>query len=188
MQEIRRIRKECKLTQRELADLSGVDPATISLIEAGKRRPHLETLDSLALALGVEVGDFFPKAQSRLWPEEEPERRDYDFRATRDTLDGFCNYWSRRLIKRDLNPQAFDELHITISTLTPFLMTTLETERKELAASGHDFFKASIVWPAAERFQGLLDDLREVVSDVDGENAEADEQREQMKAWTRQIA
>jgi len=52
-----------------------VDPATISLIETGKRRPHLETLDSLALVLGVEVGDFFPKVQASLWLEEEPERR-----------------------------------------------------------------------------------------------------------------
>ena len=75
MQELRRIRKERGLTQRELADASGVDPATISLIETGKRRPHLETLDSLALVLGVEVVEFFPKVQASLWPEEEPERR-----------------------------------------------------------------------------------------------------------------
>lgn len=75
MQELRRIRKERGLTQRGLADASGVDPATISLIETGKRRPHLETLDSLALVLGVEVIEFFPKVQASLWPEEEPERR-----------------------------------------------------------------------------------------------------------------
>ncbi len=66
MEEIRRIRKERGLTQRGLADASGVDQATISLVESGKRRPHLETLDSLADALGVEVGDFFPKDQAPL--------------------------------------------------------------------------------------------------------------------------
>ncbi len=70
MQELRRIRKERGLTQRGLADASGVDPATISLIETGKRRPHLETLDSLALVLGVEVVDLLGKAQAPL-PFEE---------------------------------------------------------------------------------------------------------------------
>ena len=64
MEEVRRIRKERGLTQRGLAGLSGVDQATISMAESGKRRPHLETLDSLADALGVEVGDFFPKAEA----------------------------------------------------------------------------------------------------------------------------
>ena len=64
MEEIRRIRKERGLTQRGLANASGVDQATISMVESGKRRPHLETLDSLADALGVEVGDFFPKAEA----------------------------------------------------------------------------------------------------------------------------
>jgi transcriptional regulator with XRE-family HTH domain len=66
VQELRRIRKERGLTQRGLADASGVDPATISLIETGKRRPHLETLDSLALVLGVEVVDLLGKAQAPL--------------------------------------------------------------------------------------------------------------------------
>jgi transcriptional regulator with XRE-family HTH domain len=64
MEEIRRIRKERGLTQRGLAAASGVDQATISMAESGKRRPHLETLDSLADALGVEVVEFFPKAKA----------------------------------------------------------------------------------------------------------------------------
>jgi len=71
MQELRRIRKERGLTQRGLADASGVDPATISLIETGKRRPHLETLDSLALVLGVEVRDFLPEAQGALFSPDD---------------------------------------------------------------------------------------------------------------------
>ena len=63
MEEIRRIRKERGLTQRELGGLSGVDQATISMAESGRRQPHLETLGRLADALGVEVRDFFPEAQ-----------------------------------------------------------------------------------------------------------------------------
>jgi len=70
MEEIRRIRKERGLTQRGLAAASGVDQATISMAESGKRRPHLETLDSLAAALGVEVGNFFPKVSLEQWLQE----------------------------------------------------------------------------------------------------------------------
>jgi transcriptional regulator with XRE-family HTH domain len=85
VQELRRIRKERGLTQRELADASGVDPATISLVETGKRRPHLETLDSLADALGVEVGSFFPQNQASLfevlvgdeWQQRPPPNEAY---------------------------------------------------------------------------------------------------------------
>ncbi len=79
MEELRRLRKERGLTQRELADASGVDPATISQIERGNRRPHLETLDSLADALGVEVGDFLAKSEpvpgtrSLSWALSAPE-------------------------------------------------------------------------------------------------------------------
>jgi transcriptional regulator with XRE-family HTH domain len=74
VEEVRRIRKERGLTQRGLASLSGVDQATISMLESGKHRPRLETLDTLADALGVEVGDFFPKAEAaslEQWLEEK---------------------------------------------------------------------------------------------------------------------
>ena len=64
MEEVRRIRKERGLTQRRLTELSGVDQTTISLVESGKRWPRFETLERLADALGVEVGDFFSRADA----------------------------------------------------------------------------------------------------------------------------
>jgi len=55
------------MTQYELADASGVDRATISLLENGHRRPTMETLEKLAPALQAEVGDFFPKSAPSLF-------------------------------------------------------------------------------------------------------------------------
>ncbi len=75
MREIKRIRKERGLTQRGLSAASGVDQATISQIETGRHRPHLETLDKLAAALGVGVVEFFPKPQPSLFESVERRRR-----------------------------------------------------------------------------------------------------------------
>jgi transcriptional regulator with XRE-family HTH domain len=67
--ELRRLRTERGWSQQDLADRSGVDRATISLAEGGRRGPRIETMEKLAKAMGVEVADFFPKSQPALFPE-----------------------------------------------------------------------------------------------------------------------
>lgn len=67
MEEVRRIRKERGLTQDQLAELAEIDRASLSLIETGRRTPGIETLQKLADALGIEVADFFPRAQPDLF-------------------------------------------------------------------------------------------------------------------------
>lgn len=66
MEELTRIRKEREWSQQQLANESGVNKATINQIERGRRSPNVETLEKLARAMGVEVVDFFPKAEPRL--------------------------------------------------------------------------------------------------------------------------
>jgi len=75
MEELTRIRNERGWSQQRLADEAGINKATLNQIERGRRSPNVETLHKLAAALGVEVGDFFPKAQSPL-PLEEQQRAD----------------------------------------------------------------------------------------------------------------
>ena len=50
---LRQLREAKVLSQRELAEKSGVSPTTIINIETGKIRPHPSTLRKLAEALGV---------------------------------------------------------------------------------------------------------------------------------------
>jgi transcriptional regulator with XRE-family HTH domain len=64
MQRIRELREEKGLTQVRLAVAADMNPATLNRIEMGKASPNLKTLERLADALGVEVGDFFPKAEA----------------------------------------------------------------------------------------------------------------------------
>ncbi|MHB8618713.1 MAG: helix-turn-helix domain-containing protein [Chloroflexota bacterium] len=49
------------LSQRELADRSGVSQTTIVKIESGERHPHPGTLRKLAAALGVDVEKLVPQ-------------------------------------------------------------------------------------------------------------------------------
>jgi transcriptional regulator with XRE-family HTH domain len=72
MKEVRRIREERGLSQARLSELSGVDPAGVSLIETGRRSPGVDTLQKLADALGVEVADFFPRSQPDLFTGTTP--------------------------------------------------------------------------------------------------------------------
>ncbi len=89
MQELTRIRNERGWSQQRLSDESGVNKATINQIERGRRSPNLETLEKLADALNVGVGDFFPKAQASLWSEKpmrSQERRESKLPEVADLL------------------------------------------------------------------------------------------------------
>jgi transcriptional regulator with XRE-family HTH domain len=70
---IKRLREERELSQTQLAALVGTGPSAISEIEHGKRNPNAVTLMKLAEALGVEVGELFPKAQGPLQLEFEEQ-------------------------------------------------------------------------------------------------------------------
>ena len=54
---LREIRKQKGLTQKELAKLSGVSVAYISMLELQKRLPTIFILVNLAKVLNVKVGD-----------------------------------------------------------------------------------------------------------------------------------
>lgn len=54
---LREIRKQKGLTQKELARLSGVSVAYISMLELQKRSPTIFILVNLAKVLNVKVGD-----------------------------------------------------------------------------------------------------------------------------------
>ena len=72
--EIRRLREARGWSQAKLAGDTGMGVSGISQIETGARNPSAVTLWKIAGALGVEVGDLFPKAQSPLPFEEAPRR------------------------------------------------------------------------------------------------------------------
>ncbi len=53
-------RRERKLTQKQLAQASGIPQGEISRIEAGEANPTHATLSALAEPFGVQIGFIFP--------------------------------------------------------------------------------------------------------------------------------
>jgi transcriptional regulator with XRE-family HTH domain len=70
---VRRVRRAADLSQRELAEASGLSPATIAGIEAGSRTPSLPALDSILDAAGYRLvavdRDGRCVAPLMVWPE-----------------------------------------------------------------------------------------------------------------------
>jgi transcriptional regulator with XRE-family HTH domain/predicted Fe-Mo cluster-binding NifX family protein len=62
--QVRRLRLSRNLTLRELAQRSGLNINTLSLIENGKTSPSVATLQQLAMALGVRITEFFESAEA----------------------------------------------------------------------------------------------------------------------------
>jgi transcriptional regulator with XRE-family HTH domain len=54
---IRELRELKRLSQRELAKICELTPSTISRIEAGKLAPSIKTLEIIAKALNVSIGE-----------------------------------------------------------------------------------------------------------------------------------
>lgn len=102
MHAVRSIRKERGWSQQRLATEAGINKVTLVHIETGKTSPNVETLGKLAGALGVELGDFFPKAQAPLPLEEyEEQRSDAFLQAWTSHLKQRASLWTRELEKKD---------------------------------------------------------------------------------------
>lgn len=56
---IKELRKSRKLSQDKLSEQIGIDPKHLSRIEVGSSYPSLSTLEKIAIALNVEIKEFF---------------------------------------------------------------------------------------------------------------------------------
>lgn len=54
---LKHVREERELTQKYLADKTGLDRTYIASLEGGKRNPTLKTMIKIADALGLSLGD-----------------------------------------------------------------------------------------------------------------------------------
>ena len=121
MEELKRLREEKGWSQARLAQESGLDRATINQVEGGRRSPTISTLEALALALGAEVADFFPKVQASLPLGPVPPERGYallarQFEDWRYLFEQAAEQWSREAKSGNLFRTADGALSYSIST------------------------------------------------------------------------
>lgn len=205
MEQLTRLRKRKGLSQRALAKESGVSPATVYELENARREPNPSTLRKLARALGVEVADLLeevesPKAQAPLWSDKYRERREYDFQAAREGLERFCKHWENQLADGNLNREAFTEFGVTAEHWIPMLQVACAAEANEiirtdkrnyhpdLYGTGSEILSLSELWPAAERYIKLGENMAAAEHEMYGDGAEVERRREMMRQLTRQIA
>ena len=181
-----KVQEEERLSLREAADALGVSEVTARRwIKSGKLKAHQPGRKYLIPRSAVDelLESESPKAPSRsslepsLFNGLEDERRDYGFQAARDGLDNFNEHWQRRLSKRDLDRQAFNDLGATVETWVPILTTALAAEWNEIAATGDRFDDSSVIWPAVERFLRLGEDLAKAEREMYGDDMEAEKRR-----------
>jgi transcriptional regulator with XRE-family HTH domain len=60
---LKKLRKSKLLTQEDLAEESGLDTRTISLLENDQQEPLFSTLSSLAAALGMNTSEFMKEIE-----------------------------------------------------------------------------------------------------------------------------
>jgi len=129
MEELRRLRREKKLSQAKLAALADLDPSTVNQLETGTRRANMRTLEKLADVLGVEVADFFPKDQAPL-PLEDGRPSLKELHAAAGCVTGWLTMpeaawrasWPPSLTPRDAM-QIVQEMAEEFSALKPLMAT-----------------------------------------------------------------
>ena len=73
---VKQIRKERKMSQQKLSDISGLAVRTISKIERGKMNPSYEVLSTLVSVLGISFDSLFTFTNDQTSAEiQEIERR-----------------------------------------------------------------------------------------------------------------
>lgn len=109
-EKIKAFRKERKLTQAKLSELTGIAEITIRQYEAGKYKPKTEQLIKLSAALGVSVHDLAPDIYEK-----------YTFNKQElELIDALNHFLQRDVSEKDLNvlstfmnSQEFKELERT---------------------------------------------------------------------------
>lgn len=120
-------RKSKNLTIKDVAAMSGISPSLISQIENDKGNPSLNTLNTLAQAIGVEVATFFNYETHQF---NNPVVRSSE-RSIMSKSNGLTNY--------QLTPGNIDRFCVYYNVLEPGGSTIDFPEHHPDNATGHEF-------------------------------------------------
>ncbi len=152
MHHIKEKRAQMGVTQVQLAALAGMDPATLNRIEQGKANPNLKTIERLADALEVEVGDFFPKVQAPLFDPGPTEAERRYLRAWRAFCWNLAGDWAEN------PPQTSREIAPLLAAISALVDAgVFENTADDTATLG----ELSLFKKAVEKLYAISDDVED---------------------------
>jgi transcriptional regulator with XRE-family HTH domain len=146
---VRQRRKALGLTQEELARRASLSLGVVHRLEAGRiRDPHYSTLEAMAGALGVDVGELLrdtyplgrapsgsgqPETLAEQLVEQIMEVQNR-YRDRRFGLELLCEHWERQLdsLGEDLTRETLDEMSLVGSYVMDFFVQAAVDETVEI--------------------------------------------------------
>ncbi|PLS86812.1 MAG: hypothetical protein CYG60_05265 [Actinobacteria bacterium] len=98
--EVKRLREKRGWSQARLAVEADMSVSGVSMIENGRRNLTTTTLAKLAVALGVQVADLFPKAEAPLPFEEDVPKQRRSSEAVRESYARLIEAWTKHVRSR----------------------------------------------------------------------------------------
>lgn len=167
---IRKIRKEKKLTQKELGKLCGMSEAQIGQYENGLRNPKMETLKKIAKALKVSSFDLIDSYKIPVYQvkhiniEVEPWALYYSniFNTYKEKSDLFYTWYRRK--KQEISYELDKLKSVKFDFNIPF-----HDYGQDIGKASNDFFTDHINY-----LQGLINDLDYLFETLEGMYEEQD--------------
>lgn len=141
MENLRRIRKEKKITQKQLAEKIGVQPSAISKYETGKVSPTVEQLEKIAEVLEVPVMSLFPQSvidfqkavdeKINIKMQKEPDKTE-KFPFTKEEFEEVSQFFSENIKNKRLARALISMAHAFIGKSKFEFYSTLEALSDQL--------------------------------------------------------
>lgn len=105
---IKNYRKIINITQKDLAEKSGVSESAIRYYETNKRNPKLETLSKIADALGISINDLIIREEYKLIERVEKIESDEEDKI----ILNLVKYYNKEFYNNKYDIDKFDDEHM----------------------------------------------------------------------------
>lgn len=131
---LKKIRKEKKITQKQLGELIGKKEITIRNYESGKATPPLIVIEQIAKVLNITINELLTGEKIKLWEFDEKDLySDFDF----EKIEQIENELSKKLLK--ISNEELEQLFYL-----KYGLKLTEIEKKELCKEVKNYIEYSL--------------------------------------------
>lgn len=85
---LKKLRKDCALTQQQVAEALGLERSTYTYYETGKTDPSVSTLQKIMVLFNCSFSDIYPFGENILEFKKDEDFDDFDFNSAGDSFMG----------------------------------------------------------------------------------------------------